>query len=102
MNRNKYIIYITIFAIILIICLPTTYTIIKKHNQKLTSVTHKRIEEAAKDCYYDFVCTNEKITLKELYEHGYLEKEGNPITKKYYDENMFVLKQENQFVFQEK
>ncbi len=101
MNRNKVIINITIVAIILIILIPTVYNIIKKHNDRLIKVTEKRIEEAAKDCYLKDICKDNKITLKVLYDNKYLEKESNPITKEYYNEESYVLVKNNTYIFKE-
>ncbi len=101
MNRNKVIINITIVAIILIILIPTVYNIIKKHNDRLIMVTEKRIEEAAKDCYLKDICKDNKITLKVLYDNKYLEKESNPITKEYYNEESYVLVKNGTYTFKE-
>ncbi len=101
MNRNKVIINITIVAIILIILIPTVYNIIKTHNDRLIKVTEKRIEEAAKDCYLKDICKDNKITLKVLYDNKYLEKESNPITKEYYNEESYVLVKNNTYIFKE-
>ena len=101
MNRNKVIINITIVAIILIILIPTVYNIIKKHNDRLIMVTEKRIEEAAKNCYLKDICKDNKITLKVLYDNKYLEKESNPITKEYYNEESYVLVKNNTYIFKE-
>lgn len=64
-------------------------------------VTEKRITEAAKDCYLKDICKNEKITLKELYDNNYLEKESNPITKEYYNENSYVKINNKSYIFVE-
>ena len=101
MNRNKVIINITIVAIILIILIPTVYNIIKTHNDRLIKVTEKRIEEAAKDCYLKDICKDNKITLKVLYDNKYLEKESNPITKEYYNEESYVLVKNSTYIFKE-
>ena len=101
MNRNKVIINITIVAIILIILIPTVYNIIKTHNDRLIKVTEKRIEEAAKDCYLKDICKDNKITLKVLYDNKYLEKESNPITKEYYNEESYVLVKNDTYTFKE-
>ena len=101
MNRNKVIINITIVAIILIILIPTVYNTIKTHNDRLIKVTEKRIEEAAKDCYLKDICKDNKITLKVLYDNKYLEKESNPITKEYYNEESYVLVKNNTYIFKE-
>lgn len=99
MNRNKTIIYMTIIALVLIIIIPTAYTVVKKHNNRMISVTHKRIEEAARDCYLEGICLEEKITLKQLYDNKYLEKESNPITKEYYNEESYVERKNKKFNF---
>ena len=99
MNRNKVIIYITMTAIVLIIMIPTIYTIIKKHNDRLIEVNNKRIVEAAKECYLDKICLEEKITLKQLYDNKYLKKESNPITKEYYNENSYIERKNKIFQF---
>lgn len=99
MNRNKTIIYITITAIVLIISIPTIYTIVKKYNDRLITVTHKRIEEAARECYLKNICLDDKITLKQLYDNKYLEKESNPITKEYYTEESYVERKDKTFNF---
>ena len=101
MNRNKVIIYLTIISILLIISIPTVYNIIKKHNDRLIMVTEKRIEEAAKDCYLKDICKDNKITLKVLYDNKYLEKESNPITKEYYNEDSYVLVKNDTYTFKE-
>lgn len=99
--KNNHIIYITIIAILIIIIIPTAYTVIKRHNDKLIKVTYNEIEYQAKKCYYDEVCKNEKITLKELYNYKYLDKQSNPITKEYYNELSYVQKKDNSFKFVE-
>ena len=101
MNRSKFIINITIIAVALIIAIPTVYKIIKNHNDRLIEVTTKRIKEAAKNCKLDEKCTNNKITLKELYDNEYLEKESNPITKEYYNEDSYVEVIDNFYEFVE-
>lgn len=83
----------------MIILIPTLYSVIKNHNDKLLEVSYKRIEEAAKKCYLDKKCSNEKITLKELYDNNYLEKESNPVTKEYYNEKSYVLVKDKTFKF---
>ena len=97
MNRNKIIINTTMIGIVLIVLIPTLYTIIKRHNNRLLEVSNKRIVEAAKKCYEDEKCKNEKITLKELYDNKYLKKESNPITKRFYNEKSYVEKKNNDY-----
>jgi len=99
MTKNKVIIYITIIAIILIIGCPTVYKVIKNHKEKLIMITEKRIIEAAQKCWNEDNCVEEEISLKELYENNYLEKEADPITKKYYNENSKIIKKEEGIKF---
>lgn len=98
MSRNKIWIYSTIILIILLIAVPSTYKVITKHNDRMLKNTTKRIIEAAKDCYYNSSCVNEKITLEELYEKTGLPEMNNPVTKKIYNEKSYVSVKEG-FIF---
>ena len=99
--KNSYIVYITIIALVLIISIPTAYTVYKNHNDKLYEVVYNEIEYAAKKCYYDGICKDEKTKLKYLYDNKYLEKQSDPITKEYYSEDSYVLKDNKTFKFVE-
>ena len=94
MEKNKVIIYTTIIALIFVIGCPTIYKVVKNHNNKLYMITEKRIVEAAKKCWNEDKCTGETITLKDLYNNKYLEKQADPITKKYYSESSKITKKE--------
>lgn len=95
MTKNKIIFYLTLIAILLIIALPTTYKVIKKHQDRLLKITIKQIEETAKDCYYNSSCIENEITLKELYEKTDLPRMSNPITKMVYSESSYVSVNDN-------
>lgn len=100
MNSNKIVIYITIIACLLLIGCPTLYKVINQNHERLYEVNHKLIIEAAKKCFYDNKCENNKITLKELYEKDYLEKGIiDPVTKIVYNENSYVLITKNDSSF---
>lgn len=86
---NKYYFSITIIVCILIVGIPTFISVKNNHEEKLIKVTENKIKEAAKKCYLEKKCNGE-TTLNNLYELGYLEKEVNPVTKKYYDENSII------------
>ena len=90
MNRNKTIVYVTILILMAIISIPSTYKVIKKRNDRMLTNTTKKIIEAAKDCYYNESCVEDKITLKEIYEKTSLNTMSNPITKKIYNEDSYV------------
>lgn len=87
---NKKWIYATILILILMIAIPSTYKVIHTHYGRLQKNTIKKIEEAAKDCYYNNSCVEEKITLAEIYEKTGLATMSNPITKKVYNEKSYV------------
>ena len=99
MEKNKVIIYTTIIALIFVIGCPTIYKVIKNHNNKLYTITEKRIIEAAKKCWNEDKCTNDTITLKVLYKEKYLEKQADPVTKKYYNEESKITKKEGTIKF---
>ncbi len=101
MKKNKICIYITVLASFLMIALPTTYKVVKKHNERLLINTVETIVEAAKDCYYNDSCINDEITLEELYEKTSLTTMSNPITKKIYNPSSYVSVKDN-FTFVEK
>ncbi len=95
MERNKIIIYATALILVLLIAIPSTYKVVKKHNDRLLKNTIQKIEETAKDCYYNNSCVEERITLTELYEKTGLTTMSNPITKKIYNEESYVSVQDN-------
>lgn len=99
MNTNKITIIGSIIVILLIITIPTVYKVIKYHNDNLYQVVEGKVLEAAKKCYYEEKCVNEKILLKELYDLNYLESVSDPITKEYYNEESYVLRENTSFTF---
>ena len=80
------IIYI-ITGLIIILMVMGAYKAEKKHQDKLRLVVNEKIKEAAKECYFKKEC-EAKITLKDLYDKGYLEKLFDPVTKENMDENI--------------
>ncbi len=102
MNTNKITTIFCIIIIILLITIPTTYKVIKNHQNNLKRSTESKIIEAAKKCYYEDKCEGDKIFLKDLYNFDYLGKISNPLTKEYYSEDSYVEIKDNSFVFNEK
>ena len=91
MNTNKIVIFITIFAIIIIIAVPTFYKVVKENHRRLYLVTNKLVTESAERCYYESKCLSKKVTLQELYEKGYLKQEIiDPVTKVVYLNESYV------------
>lgn len=100
MKKNKIVIYLTFLILIFIVGVPSTYKVVKRHQERLLLNTIKQITEAAKDCYYNESCIDERITLAELYEKTSLGPQNNPITKKIYNSNSYVNVKED-FLFVE-
>lgn len=84
----------SIIIIAVMIALPTYKNVKKDHEDKLLIATKMRITSASKKCFLDNVCTGQSTSLKFLYDHGYIEKQYNPVTKEYYDEN-YIIKYED-------
>ncbi|MCR5788137.1 MAG: hypothetical protein K6G37_03530 [Bacilli bacterium] len=82
---NKIVVTGTIIIIILMIGIPTYFNVKKDHEDKLIKVTEQKISTSAKQCFIENVCTGTSTTLDFLYENHYLERQTDPITKKYYD-----------------
>lgn len=99
MNINKITVIGSVFIIAILIIIPTSVKVIKNHNEHLYEAVYDKIIDSAKKCYYDDVCTEEKITLASLYEKEYLEKVSNPVTKEYYNAESYVLRDNNNFKF---
>lgn len=97
--KNKIIISITLLIIFGSIIGYTTYKVINKHNTKLLHVKSEYIIEQAKNCFNEKKCTGTKVTLKTLYELDYLDTQVNPVTKEYYNEEDYVLKEGNDYNF---
>ena len=87
---NKKVIGLTIAILVGMIIIPTIYKIHEEHNRRLLLVVEKEFSYYAKQCYYKDECSN-TVTLKELYDLGYLkEKLADPVTKKYYSEESYI------------
>lgn len=96
---NKWIISATIIIIFGLVIGVTSFKVVSKHNEKLLLVEEKYIIETAKKCKIEKKCNNDTITLKELYDLNYLEKEVNPVTKEYYSMDAYVTLKNNEYVF---
>ena len=101
MTTNKMTVMGSVIIILLIISIPTIYKLVENHNNDLYKVVEEKIIGAAKKCYYEDKCTNNTITLKELYDLEYLENISNPITKEYYNEESYVEVESFKFIVKE-
>lgn len=99
MNTNKITVIGSIIIILVIISIPTVYKVVKTHQENLYQVVEEKIIEGAKKCFYEEKCSEEKITLKMLYDLNYLEKISDPITKEYYNEESYVERKNTKFSF---
>lgn len=83
---NKIMVSGTIIIIILMIGIPTYINVKRDHDKKMIKTIELKITKAAKDCYLENQCSGQ-ITLGDLYNKNYLDKQVNPVTKKYYDDS---------------
>lgn len=91
MEKKVKIISLSLLAVgIGIIIITTVIKVYDNHKESLLRVSSQKIEEAAKKCTLDEVCTEEKTTLGFLIEKGYLEKQVHPISKEFIDENLEI------------
>lgn len=83
---NKNVAVLTLAIIAGMIIIPTIYKVHKQHNENLILVVENEFAYYAKECYLSGDCGS-NVTLKDLYDKGYLEdKLTNPINKKIYDD----------------
>ena len=88
--NNKRVILITVAVIAGMIIIPTIYKVHVEHNDRLIQVVEEEFYYYAKECFYADACSS-VVTLKELYDLGYLEERlTNPINKRYYDEDSSI------------
>lgn len=102
MNINKITISFTILIIIGAILIPTIYKVNQNHQKKAYKVIDKKIIDAAKKCYYEKKCKNKKIYLYDLYNLDYLDKIIDPFSKEYYNNESFVIIDNDIFKFTRK
>ena len=88
---NRITIIGTIIIIAIMIGIPTYNNVKKKHDEREIIVIKEKIISAATKCFIDEKCHNNQTTLKELYDHKYLdEKLVNPKNKEYYSEDIVI------------
>lgn len=86
-KTNLIIVFVVLF--IVIVFGVAVYKNINSHYEKELLVVNNKILEAAKNCYLEEKC-KDNITLKDLYDKGYLEKQIDPGTKQDYDVNVCI------------
>ena len=96
---NKLFVFITFIIIATLIVGVTAYKVLDNHSAKLLLVEEKYLIETAKKCINDGNCTGEKITLQDLYDLNYLNKQANPVTKEYYNSESYIEKKDTNYTF---
>lgn len=91
MEKSKIINWLLLFAIAILITVPTIIKVESKRTENEYLVVSNDIIEKANRCYYDKKCLENKITLKELIEYKYIEKIVNPKTEEYFSDESYVL-----------
>lgn len=97
--KNKKIILIISCVIISVIVITSIIKVSMNHSEKLYDSTVSKIIETAKRCYNEEKCLSNKITLKELYDLKYLDQMSNPKTKEIFNENSYVVIENNEGKF---
>lgn len=92
---------VLLILFLLVLSGDTLYHAYSLHETRLLAVSHERIIDSAKQCIWDSKCNENKVTLGELIDKGYCEEEVDPITKLYYSHNCYVVKSNNDYIFQE-
>ncbi|MGN1380485.1 MAG: hypothetical protein ACI4W0_02980 [Bacilli bacterium] len=96
-KRNNLILSIFLMTISIFLLLGINKTI-KDHHDRQYTVVYNKIKEAAKACYQKAECEGE-ITLKDLYDKGYLDEAIDPITKEPIDSSLCLTKEEKNIMF---
>ena len=97
---NKAVVIGTIIIIVLMIGIPTFLNVKNDHEEKLIKVTENRIFDAARKCYLEEKCITNYVTLQDLYDNNYLDKQIDPITKKYYNPDSKIRFETNRIVLE--
>ena len=89
--------YIIIGILLILLTLGGVKTL-KNHHEKEYLVINNKILEKSKECYLKKECDGE-ITLKDLYDKGYLDTQFDPITKEQMDQNTCIKFENNKASF---
>lgn len=96
-KKNNLILSILLIFISVFLLLGINKTI-KDHHDRQYTVIYNKIKEAAKVCYQKNECEGE-ITLKDLYDKGYLEEVIDPINKEPLDASLCLTKEDKNITF---
>lgn len=100
MSTNKFFLNALLVGLFLVIGIPSIYKVVQQHQKAIYTVNEKLIIEKAKECYYKKECTDNKVTLSELYEKKYLtDTIVDPKSKEEYDKLSYVLIEKEKSTF---
>lgn len=89
---NKFIIYVTIIALILILGIPTYIKVNNSYKERVILTLENKIKVKAIQCWNEKKCLDNTIYLSNLYELNYLDTLINPLTKKAVNKSSYVEK----------
>ena len=98
MEKEKVSIWYLVLALLIVLIIIGAKKSLDNHHEKEYLVVHSRILESAKKCYLDEKCEGE-ITLKDLYDKGYLEVQVDPATKENMNEELCIKYEKDRAVF---
>ncbi len=98
MEKKKVSIWYLVLALLIVLIIIGAKKSLDNHHGKEYLVVHSRILESAKKCYLDEKCEGE-ITLKDLYDKGYLEVQVDPATKENMNEKLCIKYEKERAVF---
>lgn len=91
----------TLGVLIILILGLTFANLYEKHNENLKIVFEKKVVETTFKCIKEEKCDYGNTTLKKLYDLNYLDKQYDPITKAYYNEESYIYYSNKQAYFVE-
>lgn len=90
MEKKKNSFLYIVLGLLLVLLIIAAIKTLNNHHEKEYLVINNRILESAKKCFLNKECEGE-ITLKDLYDKGYLDKEFDPVSKEEMDEKMCIM-----------
>jgi len=96
--NNKFIIYVTIIALILILGIPTYLKVNNNYQKRVILTLENKIKVKAIQCWNEKKCLESTVYLRDLYKLEYLDTLINPITKKAINEASYVSKDNDKII----
>ena len=98
MSKNKFIIFVTIVAITLMLGIPTYSKVHNNHKTRVYMTLKEKLKTKAIQCWSENKCESDTIYLKDLYSNNYLDKLIDPMTNKEVNENSYIQKDNKEVV----